>query len=65
MVINRKFVTKNKILLLTGILFRIKVNIVAGLDGGDEQFALKTSPGSYRSFSVKIAGLDSGRTAKK
>jgi len=48
---------------LTGIWLMVKRSSARGRDGGVLQLALKTSPGSYRVFSVKSCGRFSGNSS--
>lgn len=50
--------------LLTTMLFTVSVKSAFGLEGGELQFARKTSPGSYRSCSVQSVGRDCGNSKK-
>lgn len=50
---------------LTGILFRRNEIDGAGFDGGVEQLALSTSPGSYLTRSVHNVGGRLGSSEKK
>lgn len=46
------------------MLFNVSVNSTRGRDGGLEQLARNTSPGSYRSRSVQSSGRFSGNSKK-
>lgn len=50
---------------LTTMLFNVSVNSTRGRDGGLEQLARNTSPGSYRSRSAHSKGLFTGNSRRK